>query len=156
MLPDLARRWPSLPIVVVTVEDDAMQAARMLRLGALDYVAKERCAGGLLPQKLKEVLANVELTRQLQVARILVETLQERRRRLLGGPRGPETRLPDSLIQPLDGLTRDYCALVLHACGDRIREAAHRLHVPYSSLRDDLVRWGVTAASAGGDDEEPE
>ena len=44
---------------------------------------------------------------------------------------------------PLDALKRDYCALVLRACDGNIHATSRRLEVPYSSLRADLVRWGI-------------
>lgn len=39
-LRELARRWPALPVIVVTVNEDVETTARLLQLGAADYVPK--------------------------------------------------------------------------------------------------------------------
>ena len=39
-LRELARRWPALPVIMVTVNEDVETTARLLQLGAADYVPK--------------------------------------------------------------------------------------------------------------------
>ena len=39
-LRELARRWPSLPVIMVTVNEDVETTSRLLQLGAADYVPK--------------------------------------------------------------------------------------------------------------------
>ena len=39
-LHELARRWPALPVIMVTVNEDVETTARLLQLGAADYVPK--------------------------------------------------------------------------------------------------------------------
>jgi two-component system response regulator AtoC len=39
-LRELARRWPELPVIMVTVNEDVETTSRLLQLGAADYVPK--------------------------------------------------------------------------------------------------------------------
>ena len=39
-LRELARRWPALPVIMVPVNEDVETTARLLQLGAADYVPK--------------------------------------------------------------------------------------------------------------------
>ena len=39
-LRELARRWPALPVIMVTVNEDVETTSRLLQLGAADYVPK--------------------------------------------------------------------------------------------------------------------
>jgi DNA-binding response OmpR family regulator len=39
-LREIARRWPSLPVIMVTVNEDVETTSRLLQLGAADYVPK--------------------------------------------------------------------------------------------------------------------
>jgi DNA-binding response OmpR family regulator len=36
----IAERWPTLPVIMVTVNDDVQTTSRLLQLGAADYVPK--------------------------------------------------------------------------------------------------------------------
>jgi DNA-binding response OmpR family regulator len=36
----IAERWPALPVIMVTVNDDVQTTSRLLQLGAADYVPK--------------------------------------------------------------------------------------------------------------------
>lgn len=149
-LPLLAAQWPSLPVVVMTVENDATQAVRLLRLGALDYVTKDGCVPEALIAKLEQLLADVALSREIQLLRILLASrLEAQRARWLHiAANDGLPLLPAQLVRPLDEVKRDYCAVVLRACGGNLREAARRLEVPYSSLRADLIRWRVVGTDS--------
>jgi two-component system response regulator AtoC len=37
---EVARRWPALPVIMVTVNEDVETTSRLLQLGAADYVPK--------------------------------------------------------------------------------------------------------------------
>lgn len=39
-LHELTRRWPALPVIMVTVNEDVETTSRLLQLGAADYVPK--------------------------------------------------------------------------------------------------------------------
>ena len=39
-LREVARRWPTLPVIMVTVNEDVETTSRLLQLGAADYVPK--------------------------------------------------------------------------------------------------------------------
>ena len=39
-LRELAQRWPALPVIMVTVNEDVETTSRLLQLGAADYVPK--------------------------------------------------------------------------------------------------------------------
>ena len=39
-LHELTRRWPSLPVIMVTVNEDVETTSKLLQLGAADYVPK--------------------------------------------------------------------------------------------------------------------
>lgn len=39
-LQEIARRWPALPVIMVTVNEDVETTSRLLQLGAADYVPK--------------------------------------------------------------------------------------------------------------------
>jgi DNA-binding response OmpR family regulator len=54
-LREVARRWPTLPVIMVTVNEDVETTSRLLQLGAADYVPKpfdldylEQAIGGQL------------------------------------------------------------------------------------------------------------
>lgn len=39
-LREVARRWPTLPVIMVTVNEDVQTTSQLLQLGAADYVPK--------------------------------------------------------------------------------------------------------------------
>jgi DNA-binding NtrC family response regulator len=146
-LPLFVQRWPSLPVAVLTAADTAAQAVQVLRLGATDYITKDECgSGGALAYQLDSILADINLSREIQVLQVLLEARLEARR--LHSHQSPKDlpALPAEAARALDDVTRDYCAIVLRMCGHSIREAARRLRVPYSSLRVNLIRWRVVGA----------
>jgi DNA-binding NtrC family response regulator len=145
-LPLLQRGWPTLPVVVLTVDAGAVSAVSLLKLGAIDYLVKDGSAGAWLKPRLNDIVENLELAREVRVLRILLEARLEAQRAHDSAARDTVPLLPPSATWRRDDVDRDYCALVLRSCGGNIREAARRLSCPYSSLRADLVRWRLIAA----------
>jgi DNA-binding NarL/FixJ family response regulator len=143
LLRSVLLRWPALPTVVMSTGEDTVLAARLLRLGVLDCVPKSRCTGDFLSAKLQELLADAELTWQIMTTRAVLDSLVERRRKLRGGFSLDTASAPSAPALPLDTLNRNYCGMVLSACNGSIRGAARVLGAPYSSLRGELVRWGL-------------
>ncbi|MBI5481485.1 MAG: response regulator [Deltaproteobacteria bacterium] len=154
ILRQIVERWPNLSVVILTVENALSPAVELMKLGARDYLYKEQCPPPVLLQRLDQILASVDLDRQVRLLRIMLQARPEAAHAHRPGP-GPEAALPllpSELVVSLDELNRDSCTMVLQACGGNIRETARRLQVAYSTLRDDLVRWRVVGPGSGDDE----
>ncbi len=64
----LAEKGLSIPFVTITAHGDEKLAVEMMKLGALDYLAKDHVFAEMLPSVVRQVLGRLENVRRLAVA----------------------------------------------------------------------------------------
>lgn len=106
VLGDVRRRWPGLPVLVISAYPEEEFAVRCLRAGASGYVTKDTLAD--------ELLAAVE--KALAGGRYVSRSLAERLAELVAEPR------PDDPLERLS--TRELQVLRLVALGRTLKEIA--------------------------------
>ncbi len=114
LIKDLQNRRPSLPLLVVSMHDEALYAFRCIRAGAQGYVMKEQASETL-----------VEAVRQVLDGRIyLSEKMKERLTQNLGSPGG---MLAQSPLESLSDRELQVFELIGH--GLKTSRIAERLHL---------------------------
>jgi CheY-like chemotaxis protein len=78
LLSEMSRRWPGLPLVVVSGQGTMHDAVEALKRGAWDYVTKPVLDSALLAQSLRRTLEKAELARQNREYRAHLEDLNQR------------------------------------------------------------------------------
>ena len=131
---DLQATHPDLPIMVVSMHDEAIYAERALRAGARGYIMKES-GGEALLDALRQVLAGQVYVSAKMAARVL-DNLSGRK------PRGSHS--------PIEKLTdREFEVFQLIGQGKSTREIAKQLHI--SSKTVDVHRSHIKEKLALGD-----
>lgn len=121
LLKELSTRHPELPLLVVSMQDEALYAERALRAGAKGYVGKHE-SGQTLLAAIKTVLkGGIHLSPDAST-RLL--------RALTPGPR--QTEQPASLIERLSD--RELVVFELIGRGRRTGEIARELHVSVKTV----------------------
>ncbi|MGB2821731.1 MAG: response regulator transcription factor [Phycisphaerae bacterium] len=113
LIKDIRARWPKLPVLVLSMHDEAIYAERVLRAGARGYVTKSEVSCKVI-EGIRKVLAG-EVYVSEQLASKMITSL-------VGGgdlDTFPIDRLTDRELQVLDLIGR----------GLQTREVADRLHL---------------------------
>jgi DNA-binding NtrC family response regulator len=122
LLPQLRKRWPGMPVMVVTGQNDMEMAVQCMRMGAYDYVSK--------PFDLQEMLGGLRAT----LKRSALEKEASGLRLALEGSRGLNRMLGDSaamgqLKQQLRQVAgHDISVLLVGESGTGKEAAAEALH----------------------------
>jgi DNA-binding NtrC family response regulator len=142
----IRERWPSLGVVMITVQPEVSLVLKCTRLGALDYVSKFADLTVTLRDAVGRAIAitevrrrNEDLERELRRCQELELALRGERPAATPPPIAPD---PDR-IRPFAEVTNDHFTYALEACGGNMAEAARRLQLPYDTYRDKLIELGV-------------
>jgi len=114
LIKDLHARWPRLPILVVSMQDENLYAERALRAGARGYITKQQATRHVLLAIHRVLRGEIYLSERMASTVIA---------RLTANPQGPGDSLADSLTD------RELQVFELTGTGLSTREIAERLRV---------------------------
>ncbi len=66
-IPDALKRWPNLPITVVSSQDQSAIITKALELGAVDYIVKDQSLYDLLAFRVEQTLTRTRLERRIKM-----------------------------------------------------------------------------------------
>ena len=114
LVKDIRTRWPSLPVLVLSMHDESFYAERVLRAGARGYVTKAEASSKVI-EGIRRVLAGDVYISEAMSAKMLTK--------LVGGQ-------GDSAKFPIDTLSdREFEVFDLIGQGLKTRQIAQRLHL---------------------------
>jgi DNA-binding NarL/FixJ family response regulator len=114
LIKDIAIRWPSVQVLVLSMRDEAFYAERVLRAGARGYVTKDEGPQKVVDALRKVIRGEIHLSDQM-ASKIL--------RKFAGGGSTTSASLVDTLTD------RELQILHLIGSGLPTREIAERLHI---------------------------
>jgi len=134
LIAEIKVRWPKLPVLVLSMHDEALYAERALRVGASGYLMKDRPVDDVLVA-IRQVLAGEVYLSAAMSARLV--------RKLVGG--GAEAS--DSPVGKLTNRELEVFELIGHGFGTR--NIAARLHLSIKTI--DTHRENIKRKLALGD-----
>jgi DNA-binding NarL/FixJ family response regulator len=143
MIKDIRAQHPDLPVLVLSMHDEALYAERVLRAGARGYIMKQE-GGRKLIQAIQQVLAGQIFVSERMSAKIL---------EIFSGRRGKATSSPVELLTDREfevfqligkGLSTSRIAEQLHLSVKTVE--VHRLHIKEKlklKTAPELIRFAV-------------
>jgi CheY-like chemotaxis protein len=139
-------RWPSLLVVMLTVDYQVPPAVQCTKLGAFQFVSKQpNLQANLVPV----VAAAMDFLRHREASDAVEKELHERRLREeamntgLAAADAPLGEADPQRVRDFETVRREHYLYAYHAHHGNLAQAARGLHVSYDSYRDQLIAWGV-------------
>ena len=119
LVKDIKTRWPSLPVLVLSMHDESFYAERVLRAGARGYVTKAEASAKVI-EGLRKVLDGGVYVSQTMYAKMLTK--------LVGGA-GDQARFPIDTLSD-----REFQVFTLIGQGLKTRQIAQQLHLSTKTI----------------------